>query len=72
MVVNHAIKDPWAILFKRDTINSAIYLDMLTEFLQPQLEQDGILDTVIYQRDCAPGHYAIVAREYSQNICRSG
>ena len=37
---------------------------MLKQFLEPQLLTDGILDTVVFQQDGAPCHYAIIVREY--------
>jgi len=37
---------------------------MLEQFLEPQLPTDGILDTVVFQQDEAPCHYAIIVRVY--------
>ncbi|KAJ4448310.1 hypothetical protein ANN_10325 [Periplaneta americana] len=42
------------------TTTGACYLDMLTEFLQPQLEQDGIVD--------APCHYATTVSDYLNEV----
>ncbi|PSN41972.1 hypothetical protein C0J52_10538 [Blattella germanica] len=41
-----------------------MYFDMLQLFLQPQLEQDGIIDTVVLQQDGAPPHFALAVHEY--------
>ena len=45
-------------------LNGATYLDMLTHILLPQLIQDGRLDTVYFQQDRAPCHYASDVRTY--------
>ena len=37
---------------------------MLELFLEPQLQQDGILDSVMFQQDGAPPHFAITAGDY--------
>ena len=37
---------------------------MLEQFVEPQLRQDGILGTVVYQQDGAPPHFALPVREY--------
>ena len=50
--------------FAENTVTGVIYLDMLQQFLEPQLIQDGILDTVVFQQDGAPCHYAKICREY--------
>ena len=36
---------------------------MIEQYVVPQLQQDGILDTIIYQQDSAPPHWAILVRE---------
>ena len=41
---------------------------MLERFLEPQLKQDGILCTVVYQQDGAPPHFALLVREYQNRI----
>lgn len=51
-------------MFAEKTITGANYLDMLQMFLEPQLQQDGILCSVIYQQDGAPPHYANIVRDY--------
>ena len=40
------------------------HLDMLDQFLQPQLFADNILDFVVFQQDGAPPHYAHIVRNY--------
>jgi len=50
--------------FAEATFKGPVYLDMLEQFLEPQLLTDGILDTVVFQQDGAPFHYAIIVRDY--------
>lgn len=50
--------------FQEATITGTVYLDMLQQFLEPKLLQDGILDTVIFQQDGAPCHYAKIVQDY--------
>jgi hypothetical protein len=45
-------------------VTGPVYLDMLEQLLEPQLLTDGILDTVVFQQDGAPCHYAIIVCEY--------
>ncbi|KAJ4429338.1 hypothetical protein ANN_26343 [Periplaneta americana] len=51
-------------IFDEQTITRDTYLDMLQLFLQPQLLQDVIIDTVVLQQDGAPPHFALTVREY--------
>lgn len=51
-------------MFRENTVTGGTYLDMLEQFLEPQLQQDGILGTVVYQQDGAPPHFALQVREY--------
>ena len=51
-------------MFVESTVTRGTYLDMLEHFLEPQLWQDGILGTVVYQQDGAPPHFALPVREY--------
>ena len=51
-------------MFIENTVTGGTYLDMLKQFLEPQLQQDGILGTVVYQQDGAPPHFALAVREY--------
>ena len=51
-------------MFAEGTITGNTYLDMLRDFLEPQLEQDGILDSVVFQQDGAPPHFALAVRAY--------
>jgi hypothetical protein len=45
-------------------LSGHVYLDMLEQFIEPQLLTDGILDTVGFQQDGAPCHYAIIVHDY--------
>ena len=51
-------------MFAERTITGEIYLDMLQQYLEPQLISDGIIDTVVYQQDGAPPHFATIVRNY--------
>ena len=51
-------------MFVENTVIGGTYLDMLEQFLEPQLRQDGILGTVVYQQDGASPHFALPVREY--------
>ena len=51
-------------IFAGNIVTGTNYLDMLQLFLEPQLQQDGILASVIYQQDGAPSHYANTMRDY--------
>ena len=46
------------------TVTGNVYLDMLEQFLEPQLISDGITDTIVFQQDGAPPHLAITVRDY--------
>lgn len=50
--------------FAEQTVTGTTYLDMLEQFLEPQLISDGIMDTVVFQQDGAPPHFALVVRDY--------
>jgi hypothetical protein len=45
-------------------ITGQVYHDMLNEWLEPQLQQAGIKDTVVLQSDGAPPHFALHVRDY--------
>ena len=51
-------------IFAVKTVTGTNYLDMLQLFLEPQLQQDSILASVMYQQDGAPPHYANIVRDY--------
>ena len=51
-------------MFIEKTVTGNVYLDMLEQFLEPQLISDGIMDTVVFQQDGAPPHFAITVRDY--------
>ena len=46
------------------TITGIVYLDMLQEFLIPQLEEDDQEGRIHLQQDDAPPHYLGEVREY--------
>ena len=48
----------------RETVTGNVFLDMLEQFLEPQLISDGIMDTVVFQQGGAPPHFAITVRDY--------
>lgn len=50
--------------FAEATVTGPVYLDMLQQFLEPQLLADGILNTVVFQQDGAPCHYARIVQTY--------
>lgn len=52
--------------FVEQTINGLIFLDMLTEWLIPQLQQDS--PNFILQLDGAPPHYHLVFRAELDNL----
>jgi hypothetical protein len=41
---------------------------MIEQYMVPQLQQNGILDTIIYQQDGAPPHWTIIVREQLNHI----
>ena len=51
-------------MFAGKTVTGNTYLDVLEQFLEPQLISDGIMDTVVFQHDGAPPHFAITVRDY--------
>ncbi|KAJ9592346.1 hypothetical protein L9F63_001115 [Diploptera punctata] len=55
-------------MFMENTITGTTYLDMLQQFLQPQLEDDGILGSVVFQQDGAPPHFARIVRDYLHEV----
>ena len=52
------------LFFAEVTITSTSYLDMLEQFLQPQLFADNNLDLVVFQQDGALPHFAHIVRNY--------
>jgi len=54
--------------FEEETVRAVNYLDMIEQYVVPQLQQDGILDTIIYQQDGAPPHWAIIVRKQLNHI----
>ena len=61
-MTNKKIYGPY--FFGENTINGEIYQRMLSDFLIPQLIDDGIKGTVVFQQDGAPCHYALTVRNY--------
>src|SRR5437867_11307825 len=45
-------------LFVEPSVTAITYLDMLEQWLDPQLVADGIADTVVFQQDGASCHFA--------------
>ena len=43
--------------YAESMVTGTVYLDMLEQFLEPQLLTDGILDTVVFQHNGAPCYY---------------
>ena len=39
--------------FEEETVHAVNYLDMIEQYVVPQLQQDGILDTIVDQQDDA-------------------
>ena len=62
-------------IFAEPTATGTIYLGMLQPFLHPHLVKGGIVETVMFQQDGAPPHYAIVVHpnrwigRASQRLC---
>ena len=50
--------------FAESTITGNVYLDMLEQFLEPQLVDDGIKNTIVFQQDGAPPIFARIVRDY--------
>jgi hypothetical protein len=46
-------------------------LFVLQEFVLPQLTQDGILDTIVFQHDGASPHWALIVREFLDDTCNN-
>ncbi|PSN58023.1 hypothetical protein C0J52_02021 [Blattella germanica] len=51
-------------MFQEPTVTGVTYLEMLQQFLEPQLTQDGVLHSVVFQQDGAPPHFALCVRAY--------
>ncbi|PSN41609.1 hypothetical protein C0J52_26208 [Blattella germanica] len=51
-------------LFAESSITSNIYLNMLELILEPQPQEDGILDAVVFQHYGAPPDFAHIVRDY--------
>ena len=61
-ITKQTVKGPF--MFVENNVTGGMYLDILEQFLDTQLQKDGILGTVVYQQDGAPPHFALPVREY--------
>ena len=52
----------WAIFFNETSITADVYLDLLTEYVAPQLID--FQPTIIFLQDGAPPHWGLHAREF--------
>ena len=57
-------------LYNSTTITGIVYLDMLQEFLIPQLDEDDQEGRIHFQQDGAPPHYLGEVREYLRSVDR--
>ena len=57
-------------LYNFETITGIVYLDMLQEFLIPQLDEDDQEGRTHFQQDGAPPHYLGEVREYLRSVDR--
>jgi hypothetical protein len=55
-------------IFVDETVCAADYLDMLQEFV---LQQDGVLDTIIFKHDGAPPHWALIVWLCIDDTCNN-
>ena len=55
-------------MFVENTVTGGTHIDMLEQFLEPQLQQDGILGTVVYQQDGAPPNFTLPVHEHLNRI----
>ena len=55
-------------MFTEPSVNDITYLDLVQQFLESQLVQDGILDSVVYLQDGAPSHFALIVQNYLNDI----
>jgi hypothetical protein len=51
------------------TITGIVYLDVLQQFLIPQLDENGQEGRIYFQQDGAPPHYLEEVREYLNTRC---
>ena len=65
-VISEKVYGPF--FFEEVTVRAVNYLDMIEQYVVPQLKQDGTLDTIIYQQDGAPPHWANIVREQFNHI----
>ena len=53
------------------TVSGVTYLDMLKLFQEPQLIQDQVIDTVVYQQDRAPPLFANIVHDHLNEVFRN-
>jgi hypothetical protein len=58
-------------IFAEETVRATSYLDTLQEFVLQHLTQDRVLDTIIFQHDGAPPHWALILREFLDDTCNN-
>lgn len=59
-MMNNIIIGPF--FFGESTITSSVYLDMLQQFVEPQVEE--LQPSIIFQQDGAPPHWGLMVRDY--------
>ena len=59
-LMHHQIIGPF--IFAESTITANIYLDMLTHYVVPQLEE--FQPRVVFQQDGAPPHWGLIVRDF--------
>ena len=66
---NHVQLNNWPIFFPRDNNTADVYLDLLTEYVAPQLLDSQ--PTFILQQNGAPSHWGLRVRQFlNKNIFR--
>ena len=61
-MTNKKVYGPY--FFNENTVNKFVYLRMLSEFLISELIADGTMDTVVFQQDGVPAHYATITQDF--------
>ena len=51
-------------MFQELTVTGVTFLEMLEQFLEPRLTQDGVLHCVVFQKAGAPPHFALCVPAY--------
>ena len=55
-------------MFAKPTVSGVTHLDMLKLSLQPQMIQDQVIHTVVYQQYGAPPHFANIVRDHLNRV----